>query len=139
MILWLEIDVGQLNIAPKLRVPYEGPYMIQKQLGALEYELHLDHRKTKAVHHNRLKLYHGLKRPPGYYHALAEAKGDSPQPQVLIPSWGHRLTSVPQVVWLHRQRDSPLLSGLLCPEVAGGEFLLLWVDTTLYPECIILL
>ena len=77
-LVWLETDVGQLNIAPKLRVPYEGPYMIWKQLGALDYELHMDHRKTKVVHHSRLKPCHGLKRPPGYYCALAEAKRDSP-------------------------------------------------------------
>ena len=69
-----------MNIAPKLRVPYEGPYMIQKQLGALDYELHIDHGKMKVVHHNILKPYHGLRRPPGYHHALTEAKGDGPLP-----------------------------------------------------------
>ena len=49
-LVWMETDIGQLNIAPKLKVPYEGPYMIWKQLGALDYELHMDHGKTKVVH-----------------------------------------------------------------------------------------
>ena len=71
----METDIGQLNIAPKLRVPYEGPYMIWKWLGALDCELHMDHGKTKGMNHNRLKPYHGLKRPPGYYCALVEAEG----------------------------------------------------------------
>ena len=74
----METGTGQLNIILKFRVPYEGPYMIRKQLGALDYELHMDHGKTKVVHHNSLKPYHGLKRPPGYYCALAEAKRDDP-------------------------------------------------------------
>ena len=73
--------------------------MIWKWLGALYYELHMDHRKTKVVHHNRLKPYHGFKRPPGYYYALAEGRRDGPQSLVLVPSQGQRLTFVLQVVW----------------------------------------
>ena len=46
-LVWSETVVGQLNIAPKLRVPYKGLYMIWKQLGALDYELHMDQGKTK--------------------------------------------------------------------------------------------
>ena len=72
--------------------------MILNWLGALDYELHMDHRKTNVVHNNRLKLSHGLKRPPGYYYTLAEAKRDSTQPQVLVPLRRQRLNSVPQVV-----------------------------------------
>ena len=81
----------------------------------------MDQGKTKVVHHNRLKPYHCLKRPPGYYCALAEAKRDAPQPQVPVSSQGQRLTSVPKVVWLCRQKDGPLLSGLVCPELTGGR------------------
>ena len=86
--MWIETDIGQSNIALKLRIPYEGLYMIQKWLGALDYELHMDCEKTKVVYHNRIKPYHGLKRPPGYYPAHAEAKWDSPQPQVPAESQG---------------------------------------------------
>ena len=96
-LVWMETDIGQSNIAPKLTVPYEGPYMIWKQLDALDYELHMDHGKIKAVHHNRLKPYHGMKRPPGYYCALTEAKRDNPQPQFPVGSQGQRLTPVSQV------------------------------------------
>ena len=54
--------------------------MVWKWLGALDYEVHMFHGNPKIVHHNRLKPYHGLKRPPGYYRALTEAKRDGPQP-----------------------------------------------------------
>ena len=117
----METYIGQLNIAPKLRVPYEGPYTIQKWLGALDYELHMDHGKRMVVHQNRLKPYHGLKRPPGYYHALAEAKTDDPQSQVLVESLRQKLTPVFQVRQLCRQREAPLLTELVCPELTGGS------------------
>ena len=87
-LVWLETDIGQLDIAPKLRVPYDGPYMVQKQLGALDYEVHMFRGNPKVVHHNRLKPYHGSKRPPGYYQALVEAKRDGPQLLLTIESWG---------------------------------------------------
>ena len=73
-LVWMETDIGQLDITPKLRVPYKGPYMIRKQLDPLDYEGHMFWANPKIVHHNRLKPYHGLKRPPGYHQALAEAK-----------------------------------------------------------------
>ena len=58
-LVWMETDIGQLDRAPKLRVPYEGPYMIQKWLGSLNYEVHMFQGNPKIVHHNRLKPYHG--------------------------------------------------------------------------------
>lgn len=73
-LVWMETDVGQLDITPKLRVPYEGPFMVWRRVGPLDYELYLDRRKKKVVHYNRLKPYRGLRRPRGYYSALAEAK-----------------------------------------------------------------
>ena len=84
----METDIGQLDIAPKLRVPFEGPYMVWKWLGALDYEVNMFCWNPKIVHHNRLKPYHGLKRPPGYYRALAEAKRDGPQLLLAVESWG---------------------------------------------------
>ena len=59
--------------------------MILKQLGTLDYELHMDLGKTKLVLYNRLKPYHSLKRQ--YYHALAEAKRNAPQPHIPVSSW----------------------------------------------------
>ena len=73
-LVWLETDISQLDITPKLRVPYEGPYMIWRKVGPLDYELYMSRDKKKIVHHNKLKRYHGLKRPPGFYKVLKEAK-----------------------------------------------------------------
>ena len=94
--------------------------MIQKQLGALDYELHMDHGKMKVVHHTKLKPYHGLKRPPGYYCALAEAMRGDPQPHVPVESQGQRFTPVSQVRWLCGQREAHLLMELVFPELTGG-------------------
>ena len=86
-LVWMETDIGQLDKTPKLRVPYEGPYMIWKQLGLLDYEVHIFCGNSKIVHHNRLKPYYGLKRPPGYHWVLAEAKKNGPQSLSSIASW----------------------------------------------------
>ena len=93
-LVWMETDIGQLDITPKLRVPYEGPYMIWKQLGPLNYEVHMFHGNPRVVHHNRLKPYHALKRPPGYYQALAEAKKNNPQSLLAVASWGQWVNPV---------------------------------------------
>ena len=94
--------------------------MVQKWLGALDYELHMFYGNTQIVHHNRLKPYHGLKRPPGYYCAFAEAKRDGPQLQFAIESQGQRLSPVSQVGQLHRQREAPPQIESVCPELTGG-------------------
>ena len=73
-LVWLETDISQLDVAPKLRVPYEGPYMVWRITGPLDYELYISKKKKKVVHHNRLKPYLGLRRPAGYYKVLAAAK-----------------------------------------------------------------
>ena len=93
--------------------------MIQKQLGTLDYELHMDCGERKVVHHNRLKPCNGLKRLPGYYHALVEAKRDGPR--VPVESQGQRLTCVSQVRQLYSQREAPLLTEFVCPELTGGS------------------
>ena len=85
-LVWMETDIGQLDVTPKLKVPYKGLYMIQKQLGLLNYEVHMFHGNPKIMHHNRLKPYHRLKRPPGYHWALAEAKKNGLQPLVAMAS-----------------------------------------------------
>ena len=72
---------------------------------------------TKIVHCNRLKPYHGLKRPPGYYRALAEAKRDGPQLQFAIESQGQSVSPVSQVGQLCRQREAPPQIESVCPEL----------------------
>ena len=78
--------------------------MIWKQLGPLDYEVHMFHGNPKIVHHNRLKPYHGLKRPPGYHWALAEAKKNGPQLLLAIASQGQRVNPVFQGGQVCRQR-----------------------------------
>ena len=107
--LWLETDISQLDITSKLWDPFEGLYMIYKRLCALDYELYMDRRKRKVVHHNQLKPCLGLKWPPGYYCALKDAKRDVPQPQISVQSRQQRVAPLCQVaVQLCRQWDSPL-------------------------------
>ena len=81
--------------------------MIWKQLGPLNYEVHMFCGNPKIVHHNRLKPYHGSKRPPGYCQALAEAKKNGPQPLLAMASWGQRVNHVLQGGKVHRQRGTP--------------------------------
>ena len=73
-LVWMQTDISQLDVTPKLRVPYEGPYMIWRKVGPLDYELYISRDKKKIVHHNRLKPYLGLCRPPGFYKVLKAAK-----------------------------------------------------------------
>ena len=103
----METAIGQLDITPKLRVPYEGPYMIWKWLGPLDYEVHMFHGNPKIVHHNRLKPNHGLKQPPGYHWALTEAKRGGPQLLSAIASWEQRVNPVSQSGQLCRQKGAP--------------------------------
>lgn len=69
----METEKDQLEIAPKLRVPYQGPYMVTKRFNDLDYEVYLG-KKYRVVHHNRLKLYNGSERPPWYHRILREAR-----------------------------------------------------------------
>ena len=73
-LVWMETDISQLDITPKLRVPYEGPYMIWRKIGPLDYELYISKKEKKIVHHNRLKPYLGLYQPAGFYKILKAAK-----------------------------------------------------------------
>ena len=53
-------DSGQLNVTPKLRVNFQGPYLVLDRLGDLDYWVQLDARGTqKIVPHDKLKPYVG--------------------------------------------------------------------------------
>ena len=73
-LVWMETDISQLATAPKLKVPYEGPFMIWRKTGTLDYELCISEDKKKIIHHNKLKPYLGLFRPAGFYKTLKAAK-----------------------------------------------------------------
>ena len=59
-LIWWETHHGQLEITPKLRNPYEGPYLILKKLNDLNYVIQLDQKGTqRVVHCNKLLPYRG--------------------------------------------------------------------------------
>ena len=68
-LVWFYSDATQLKIAPKLRCPYEGPFLVVQKLNDLDYLIQFDAKgKRRVVHHNRLKPYFGkvkLKWPAG--------------------------------------------------------------------------
>ena len=53
-------ESGQLDVAPKLRANFQGPYLVLDKIRGLDYQVHLDARgKQKVVHHDNLKPYIG--------------------------------------------------------------------------------
>ncbi|XP_064620321.1 uncharacterized protein LOC135483366 [Lineus longissimus] len=68
--VWYLTDISQLEIAPKLRKAFQGPYLIIKKVNDLDYVLQMDKRgKTKLVHHNKLKPYEGQS-PPLWFRSM---------------------------------------------------------------------
>ena len=58
--MWYFPDATQLKLAPNLRCPYEGPYVIVKKINDLDYVIQFDEKgKKKLVHHNEMKPNHG--------------------------------------------------------------------------------
>ena len=61
-LVWYATDIKQLHLAPKLQVPFEGPYLILEKLSDLDYHIQLDAKgKQNVVHHNKLKPYTGTR------------------------------------------------------------------------------
>ena len=59
-LVWYRSDSKQLHMTPKLRKPFEGPYVVVKCLNELDFLVQFDARGTRrVVHHNRLKPYEG--------------------------------------------------------------------------------
>lgn len=59
-LVWYQTNISQLHIAPKLRKPYEGPYVVVNRFNDLNYMIQMDPKgKKRVVHHNKLKLYQG--------------------------------------------------------------------------------
>ena len=71
-LVWYATESKQLHTAPKLRVPFQGPYLVLDRLGDLLFKIQLDEKgKQKIVHHDKLKPYEGLYVPPWVEAALA--------------------------------------------------------------------
>ena len=67
-LVWYANIGSQSDLAPKLRVPFPGPYLVSAKIGDLDYQIQLDAQgKQKVVHHRKLKSYEGE-------HALPLAK-----------------------------------------------------------------
>jgi transposase InsO family protein len=86
--VWYQTDISQLHIAPKLRKPYEGPYVVVKRVNDLNYVIQLDAKgKRRFVHHNKLKPYKGDLRFKWAKSAINRAKSEATlkidEPQVI--------------------------------------------------------
>jgi hypothetical protein len=58
--VWMLTGKGQTHITPKLRVAYEGPFLVIDKMSDLNYLIQFDARgHRKVVHHNKLKMYEG--------------------------------------------------------------------------------
>ena len=59
-VVWFLIQVRKVGVSPKIRVLYEGPFLIRKKLSELDFVLQMDRSGAeKPVHHNKLKPYEG--------------------------------------------------------------------------------
>ena len=59
-LVWVLSDRSQQDVTPKLRRPYEGPFLILKQINDLIYLVQFNAKgKKQILHHNGLKPYLG--------------------------------------------------------------------------------
>ena len=67
--VWLYNPQRKKGLTPKMQRPWQGPYVITKQINDLVYRIQLGPRaKPKVVHRNRLWRYSGMN-VPTWYHA----------------------------------------------------------------------
>ena len=70
--VWYETHRNQFHMAPKLRSPYQGPYVIYGKSG-INYRLIMEDGSCLWVNHNKLKPYKGPLKPIGYKAAMKKA------------------------------------------------------------------
>lgn len=59
-LVWWFTHFRQLNITPKLRTPYDGPFLIVGKTSPINYAIQTSEKgSVKNVHHNKLKRYEG--------------------------------------------------------------------------------
>lgn len=62
-LVWYASELSQLHLAPKLRNPYNGPFLIVRKLNDLNYRIQFNKKgTTRVVHYNKLKPYNGDKK-----------------------------------------------------------------------------
>ena len=71
-VVWYETHRNQFHMAPKLRSPYQGPYVIYGKSG-INYRLIMEDGSRLWVNHNKLKPYKGPLEPIGYKTAMKKA------------------------------------------------------------------
>ena len=64
-LVWMKNEERREGISPKLQPSFVGPFLITKKYNALDYEIHLNGKQKKVVHHDKLQPYHG-DRPPDW-------------------------------------------------------------------------
>ena len=58
--VWFQTEMGQLKVAPKFRVTFQGPYLVTNAISESLYLIQLNKKGTgKVVYHNRLRPYRG--------------------------------------------------------------------------------
>ena len=59
-LVWILSQITQLKVTPKLRRPYEGPYLVIYKLSDLDYVIQFNEKgKYRVLNHNLLKPYEG--------------------------------------------------------------------------------
>ncbi len=72
---WYLTEMGQMALAPKLRVPYLGPVLILRQVTPFNYLIQLDDTgKQRLVRYDKLKPYEGSDSLPWAKQALRKAR-----------------------------------------------------------------
>ena len=62
--VWLHNPQRKKGLCPKLQRPFDGPYLVIKQISEVVYRIQEGPRaKPKVVHHDRLEPYQGLELP----------------------------------------------------------------------------
>ena len=81
-------ESGQLVVAPKLRVNFQGPYLVLDRLGDLDSWVQLDARgQQKVIHHDKLMPYVGEQGLPWVKSALRAHKTKAEQGCPENPGW----------------------------------------------------
>jgi len=59
-VVWYLCETKKINVCPKLQPAYQGPYVITRRLGSLDFAIRKEYKgKELVVHHNKLKPYKG--------------------------------------------------------------------------------
>ena len=68
-------EISQLDIVPKLRVNFQGPYLVLAKLGDIDYRIQLDVKGRQRVEqYDKLKPYEGEQSLPWTKSAIKTSK-----------------------------------------------------------------